>query len=119
MAYRCLRRVRHNNKLYKPGDEVEMGAADAAPLVGLIALETVDPDPGEKEAGGFRAKVEAAIRALDWQGFQKDGKPATTAIAEKAGLQKVSAKVRDSVWDSLQKEGFVAPEKPVQENPTA
>lgn len=112
MAYRCLRRVRHNKKKYAPGALIGLGAREAQTLLDLKAVEAAPT-----ASAPLASEVKLAIRGLDWEAYTAEGKPKTDAIAAALQVSKINGKVRDDVWEELVKEDFKAPEKPDATDP--
>lgn len=57
----------------------------------------------------LRHELAAAIRELTAQDFQQNGKPKVDALKVLLPDDKVTASLRDEVWDTMVEEGFTAP----------
>ncbi|MDJ0827765.1 MAG: hypothetical protein QNJ16_19940 [Rhodobacter sp.] len=107
--WRCGRRFDREGQVVAKGDltEDELTRIEADP-----ALEIVAPD---EATGGhndeLRQRVADAIRGLAPEGFTARGVPDVKALrsALPRDEDKITASLRDEVWDALTAQGFETP----------
>ena len=114
--YRCGRRWTREGVLVDLAefarDEVERLMAEpmlkiSEPTEEQLAVFTASDGEGEAE---LRFNITEAIRSLQPEDFQKDGKPRLDALKELLGKDfKITAALRDEIWEEMVGGGFTAP----------
>lgn len=68
-TFYCLNRVRHDKKLYQPGDEIQLDDKNAEQLLSLNAITKHNPNASAeakaKEEADAAAKAEAEAKAKE------------------------------------------------------
>ncbi len=97
--------LKHDDRTYAIGEEVELSDKHAAPLLALEGIALVSAAPQIAPEGAVKlAAIQAAIAALDKSNadlWMKDGRPKTGAIEAATGWP-VSAAERDAAYPPAQ-----------------